>query len=208
MNLFLSYKIAFALTVIFPFVTGIFLSIGGYYSLKDRAASDAQLNRIEMNTGQILKQLPEINGTLAVLNWYEASLAAVGSRDEALGAVLIQYRNMKRAAETWEQFQRAENVNDKYQLANEIIDILSATLVTATVRENLPGRPLILMLRRNTFRVLFAVPMRILPQLKFLDLPKDVQANVTEKSKFGFTVIFTPNEITITDFNFTADAEL
>jgi hypothetical protein len=47
MEIVQNYPIAFFVTVLLPTLTGIVLSIGGYESLKSRAAFDTQLNRIE-----------------------------------------------------------------------------------------------------------------------------------------------------------------
>lgn len=208
MELFHSYPAAFFVTVVLPIITGIVLAIGGYDSLKARADSDVQLSRIENNTEQALKQLPNINATLATLNRYEQTLAAAGARDEVLATVLAQYKGMKHASEVWEQFRASKNHEEKNQLASEVLDILTTNLIPVVVPENLPNKPLILGLGSNVFRVLFSVPMRIPPQLEFHNLPSGVLANVTEKSKFGFTVVFEPSLVPVTNFGFSADAEL
>lgn len=208
MELVQNYPIAFFVTVLLPIITGIVLSIGGYESLKSRAASDAQLNRIEKNTVQALSQLPDVSSTIATLNRYENTLAAAGAKDEVLAAVLAQYGVMKAATDKWEQFRGSRNPEERYQLAEEVLNVIKSHLVPVEVRDNHPGRPLILHLDNNTFRVLFAVPMRIPPSLQFQGLPEGVHANVVEKSKFGFTVAFTPNEIPVNGFGFSADAEL
>jgi hypothetical protein len=208
MDLFTSYPGAYLMTIALPLVTGLIVACGGYETLKARAESDAQLNRIERNTEAALKQLPDVTATLATLNRYEQTLAAVGARDEALAAVLAQYKGMKHAAKTWERFRASKDHEEKYQLASEVLQILSTNLMPVSVSENLPSKPLILGLGANTFRVLFAVPMRIPPELSFHGLPPGTTATVTEKSKFGFTVVFTPNTILVTSFGFSASAEL
>lgn len=60
----------------------------------------------------------------------------------------------------------------------------------------------------NVFRVTFNVPMRIAPKLTFYNLPSGSMANVVELSNVGFTVVFTPADIPIENFNFTASAQL
>jgi hypothetical protein len=208
MDLFASYPGAYIMTIVLPVVTGIVVAFGGYETLKARAESDAQLNRIERNTETALEQLPDVTATIETLNRYEQTLAAAGARDEALAAVLSQYKGMKRATETWERFRASTDQEEKYQLATEVLEILSTNLVPISVPENLPDKPLILSLGTNTFRVLFAVPMRIPPELTFEGLPSGTTATVTEKSKFGFTVIFSPSAVPVTNFGFTAIAEL
>lgn len=208
MDLLQNYPVAFIVTVILPVVSGLALAIGAYDSLRARSDSDAQLARIEKNTEQTLKQLPDINATLATLARYERTLAASGQRDEALVAVLTQYQGMRRASETWDRMRASTSHEEKAKLASEVLDVLSKNLIKVEVPENLPSRPLILGLGSNVFRVLFAVPMRAPPQLEFQGLPARTQAEVTEKSEFGFTVRFTPLEIPVISFGFTASAEL
>ena len=208
MDLFVSYPGSYLMTIVLPLVTGLIVAFGGYETLRARAESDAQLNRIERNTEAALKQLPDVTATIATLNRYEQALAAAGAHDEALAAVLSQYKGMRHAAETWERFRASKDHEEKYQLATEILEILSTNLIPVSAPDNLPSKPLILGLGPNTFRVLFAVPMRIPPELAFQGLPQGTTATVTEKSKFGFSVIFSPNTIPVTNFGFTASAEL
>lgn len=92
--------------------------------------------------------------------------------------------------------------------AAKVLDILGTNLMPVSTPDNLPSNPLILGLGANTFRVLFAVPMRIPPQLEFQALPAEASAKVIEKSKFGFTVVFEPISVPVTQFGFTASAEL
>lgn len=208
MELFTTYPAAFLMAIVLPLVTGIAVAVGGYETLKARAESDAQINRIELNTENTLKQMPDVTATLATLSRYEQTLAASGARDEALAAVLAQYRGMKHASEVWERFRVSKDHEEKYRLASEVLDILSTNLMPVSTPANLPSNPLILGLGVNTFRVLFAVPMRIPPHLEFQALPAGANAKVIEKSKFGFTVIFEPISVPVTNFGFSASAEL
>lgn len=196
------------MTIVLPVVTGVVVAFGGYETLKARAESDAQLNRIEKNTETVLNQLSNVTGALATLTGYEQTLAAVGARDETLAAVLSQYKGMKHAADTWERFRASQTHEEKNQLATEVLEILSSNLIPVSVHDNLPNKPLILSLGANTFRVLFSVPMRIPPELAFDGSPTGTTATVTEKSKFGFTVIFSPSTVPVANFGFTASAEL
>ena len=208
MELFTTYPAAFLMAVVLPLVTGLVVAVGGYETLKARDESDAQLNRMGLNTEKILKQMPDVTATLATLSRYEQTLAASGARDEALVAVLAQYRGMKHASDVWERFRASTDHEEKYQLASEVLDILSTNLMPVSTPENLPSNPLILGLGANTFRVLFSVPMRIPPHLEFQALPAGASAKVIEKSKFGFTVIFEPITIPVTKFGFAASARL
>lgn len=208
MDLLQTYPLSFVVTVILPIVSGLVLAFGGYDSLKARADSDAQLTRIERNTEQALEQLPDVSATLATLSRYERTLTEFGQKDEVLAAVLVQYQRMKRASETWDRMRASTNHEEKAKLASEVLDVLSNNLVKVEVPDNLPSEPLVLGLAPNLFRVLFASPMRIPPQLEFQGLPAGTRAEVTEKSEFGFTVRFTPPEISVTNFGFVASAEL
>jgi hypothetical protein len=208
MDLFANYPGSYLTTVVLPLVTGLIVAFGGYETLKARAESDSQLNRIERNTDAALSQLPDVTATLATLNRYEQTLAKAGARDEALAAILAQYKGMKHAAEAWERLRASKDHEEKYQLAAEILEILSTNLMPVSVPENLLSKPLILGLGANAFRVLFAVPLRCPPELSFQGLPSGTTATVTEKSNFGFTVVFTPNTIPVANFGFQASAEL
>lgn len=208
MDLLHNYPVAFMVTVVLPVVSGIVLAIGGYDSLKARADSDRQLSRIEKNTDQALKLLPDINSILPTLARYEQTLEVAGKRDEALAAVLTQYKNMSRTSEAWDRMRSSTDYEQKYRLASDVLDLVGQNLIQVQTPENLPGRPLILGLGSNVFRVLFAVPMRIPPNLEFQGLPPGTQAVVTEKSEFGFTVMFSPPETPVSSFGFTASAEL
>ncbi len=208
MDLFPNYPIAFLVTVVFPVVSGIAFSVGAYDSLRARADADAQLTRIENNAEAMLAQLPDLNTTLATLVRYERALASLGQRDEVLVAVLIQYQGMKRASETWDKLRTSTGRDEKAMLASEVLDVLSKNLIKVDAPENLPSKPLILGLGANVFRVLFAAPMRLKPQLDFQNLPAGSRSEVTDKSEFGFTVRFTPPEIVVTEFGLTANSEL
>lgn len=208
MDLLQSYPVAFVVTVILPVVSGIALAVGAYDSLRARADADAQLARIERNTESTLSQLPDINATLATLARYEGALAAFGQRDEALVAVLTQYQGMSRASDLWGKLRASTTRDEKARLAKEVLDVLSKNIIKVETPENLPNRPLILGLGANVYRVLFAVPLRTRPRLEFQSLPAGSHAEVTEKSEFGFTVRFTPTEVPVNKFGFTASAEL
>ena len=178
MELLQTYPVAFLATVVLPLITGFVLSIGGYANLKARFASDAQLNRIEANTERALSKMPDITQTIQTMNRYEATLSKLGKKDEALSAVLSQYQRMKHATQKWEEMRGSQDLEVKYGLASEVLDILTNNLAIVSVREDLPSHPLIIGLGDNTFRVLFAVPMRIPPNLVFNDIPEGSQANV------------------------------
>lgn len=208
MELLQNYPVSFLVTIVLPIVSGIFLAFGGYDNLRARADADKQLGRIESNTQKTLEHMPDVSATIKTLDRYEQALSAAGHRDEVLAAVLTQYKGLVRATETWEQFRASTDHEQRAKLSSEILDILSTNLIPVSAPANTPSNPLILGLGANTFRVLFSVPMRIPPELQFLNLPAGTQAHLTEKSSIGFTVIFSPANVPVENFSFTASAEL
>ena len=129
-------------------------------------------------------------------------------RDATLEAVLAQYARQRLAAQKFQQYSGRSVKEETVGLAEEILGILEKDLYSIRVDDRLPGHPLIIRLARNAFRVLFTGPMRIPPRLEFSGLPTGVRAEVREVSRFGFTVVFSPDEIPVEQFGFTADAEL
>jgi hypothetical protein len=69
------------------------------------------------------------------------------------------------------------------------------------------GSILIVKTASNTFKVIFAVPMRIALKIEFRDLPTGVAANIIEETNVGFTVVFTPQSVPVEFPKFSADAE-
>lgn len=205
-QLFSTYPIAFSVSVILPLITGLVLAVGGYATLKARAESDNQLKRIEKNTQFTADNLPDLKNTIDTLHRYEQALTASGQKDATLTAVLSQYIRMSNATEKLEEQRGAKDLEERYGLAQEVLDILSSNLTPVHVRDDLPTHPLIINLGNNTFRVLFIVPMRIPPKIKFDGLPEDTEPNIIDKSKFGFSVTFEPKANPVNNFGFSADA--
>jgi hypothetical protein len=101
-----------------------------------------------------------------------------------------------------------ENVRDRIVSSDQIIENLRLLLGVTQTTPGPGGQALLINTAPNTFRVIFAVPMRIPPRLEFPNLPEGVSANVVEKTNVGFTVVFTPQSIAVNKFGFIADAEL
>ena len=91
---------------------------------------------------------------------------------------------------------------------DKIIENLRLLLGETQTSPGPGGQALIIRTAPNTFRVIFAVPMRIAPDIQFNHLPQGVSATVVEKTNVGFTVIFTPQTIAVDKFDFVASAEL
>lgn len=143
-----------------------------------------------------------------VLKRYEQALQSANVRDATLEAVLVQYARQRAAADQFRKLSRKSPSEETQGLSDEILRILTEDVYPVRVDERLPGRPLIIRVARNVFRVLFAAPMRVPPRLQFNGLPEGNTPEVREVSRFGFTVVFYPENVEIETFGFTADAEL
>lgn len=115
---------------------------------------------------------------------------------------------MKSSLEIFKNFRGTENEEEKVQLAESILSTLTSNIIPVTEATGLPNDPLIIGLRQNTFKVIFAVPMRIPPNLTFTGLPNGATAELHEHTRFGFIVKFKPENVKINGFGFSADAEL
>lgn len=144
----------------------------------------------------------------AVLRRYETALHESNLRDATLEAMLGQYERQRLAANRFQQDAGRPTADETAGLAEEILETLRKKLYPIRVDDRLPGHPLFIRVARNVFRVLFDAPMRIPPRIEFSGLPKGSRAEVQEVSRFGFTVVFYPEEIVIDHFDFIADAEL
>jgi hypothetical protein len=60
---------------------------------------------------------------------------------------------------------RKDTSQEQGKIAAEVLNILNQDVVRTTVRDYLPGTPLIIELEPNTYRTIFAVPMRVTPKL-------------------------------------------
>jgi len=86
--------------------------------------------------------------------------------------------------------------------------ILDQDVVRTVVRDDLPGKPLVMELAPNSFRVIYPVPMRAAPNLVFTGLPEGVSAVVSDKTEIRFSVSFLPTSIPVKTFGVMASAEL
>lgn len=139
---------------------------------------------------------------------YEQTIQAHGQSFDVLRRVLSQYDQLQNAVSLHQKSVGKEDGEERIATAEHILGELRALLGTAQTAPG-PGREaLIIKTGANIFRVTFAVPMRIPPSLKFLNLPIGVEAQVIEKTNIGFTVIFVPISVAVEKFGFEASAEL
>jgi hypothetical protein len=204
-----AYPWAFLSTIVFPIVVAIgavgvavVSSLAGFETLKERFASSQQSQRIEQGVGSALQS------TLRLLESYNEKLTAAGKRDAMLAAIINQYQRLSQAAALFGKMSHRDSSPEQGKIATEILTILNQDVVRALVRDDLPGKPLVIELEPNFFRVIYPVPMRVPPNLTFNGLPPGVSAEVSDKSEISFTVSFLPTSIPVKTFGVFASADL
>jgi hypothetical protein len=214
-QLFQTYPWGVITTVVLPIITGLVAIIGGivwsgagYENLKHQFTEDERARRIEETVTAIHEDKTDIQGALKLFEFYDNRLAEAGKRDAVLVALINQYQQLSRAIELFGQMSQGDSLQEKGKISTEILKILNQDVVRTLVRDDLPGKPLLIEVAPNSFRVIFNVPMRIPPTLTFLGLPEGVTASVSDKSEISFTVSFLPLSIPIHSFGFTASADL
>ncbi|MGH1430483.1 MAG: hypothetical protein ACRBB4_05105 [Neptuniibacter sp.] len=202
-----TYWPQFLSTVVLPLITGVIISVAGWHGLKSRAASDMQTAKMEESIEQIKTNTSDLQQKEKILTHYQGILQQYEQKDEVLQRVISQYNAMESAVSKFEQYTQSP-LDQRGGLSEEVLRLITTELVPIQQRSDLPNNPLILKTAKNTFRVLFSVPMRIPPRLKFIGLPNGVNGNIIENSQYGFTVVFSPLNIEVENFGFEADAEL
>jgi hypothetical protein len=210
-----AYPWAFWSTVVFPVVVAIvatiaaaFSSLAGFETLKGRLASSQQSRRIDEGVSKLLSNDSERQTTLHLLESYNDKITAAGKRDETLVAIVNQYQQLSRAAALFGHMSNRDPSPDQGKVASEILKILNQDVVRTLMRDDLPGKPLVIELQPNSFRVIYPVPMRAPPNLAFTGLPVGVSPQVSDKSEISFTVSFLPTSIPVKTFGVIASADL
>lgn len=207
MDIICAYWPTFISTVLLPLITGIIISIAGWHNLQSRAESDVQSSKMAESIEEIKVNTSDLKDKEELLKHYQDLLSKHNQRDEVLQKVLTQYSSMESALDNFERF-TSSPLSQRESLSKEVLSLITTELTPIEKRSDLPNEPLIIETAKNTFRVLFSNPMRISPRLSFLGLPDGVDSNVIENSPFGFTVVFSPLSIHVSDFGYTADARL
>jgi len=207
MDIITTYWPQFLSSVVLPVITGIIIAIAGWYGLMSRASSDAQTQNMEHAIEEIRANTTDLKQNEKLLAHYQKILDQNKQHDESLQKVLAQYKAMKNAITNFEKYTNTP-IKERGALSEEVLKLITTDLIPVKQRDDLPNQPLLIKTARNMFKVLFSVPMRIPPRLNFMGLPEGVESNVIEKSKFGFTVVFSPLAIEIDSFGFNASAEL
>lgn len=202
------YPLIFLFTVILPVIGGLVGGYMGWDSLQSRHSDSVHKQEVKESIQSIDSKLEPIASQIAVIERYEKELSSHNQKDEVLSAVLAQYKQMKKATDDFYRFKGVQDEAERGKLAEHILSTITDNLAPVAEKSNLPGKPLIISLAPNTFKVVFSAPMRIAPQLSFQGIPEGVTANISEHTKFGFVVQFLPPEVPIANFGFFASAEL
>ena len=208
MEVLRSYPLLSVALVLTPLVGGFVGAYLGFDNLSRRLSNEKQQQRIESRQETIKTQIEGLSIPIEALRRYEEVLKNQGQRFDVLRLLLSQYEQLQRAVTMREQFIGREDSPERIATAEHILGELRALLGTTQTVPGPGGHALVIKTATNTFRVTFSVPMRIAPELTFLSLPKDVEAHVVEKTNIGFTVVFTPLNISVETFGFEASAEL
>ncbi|MGO9427555.1 hypothetical protein [Rhodoblastus sp.] len=202
-EIFRIYPLLSLALMIGPFVGGVIGAYLGFDNLKGRLETNQHNERVE-------KSLDQIKIPMETVRRYETLASKYEHNTSLLQLIIRQYDQLRRGIATQSWFSGKENVQDRIVSSEQIIENLRALLgVTQTVPgPGGKGEALRIQTAPNTFRVILPVPMRIPPRIEFSGLPAGVIANVIEKTNVDFTVIFSPQSITVNNFGFTADAEL
>ena len=200
-EIFRAYPLLFVLLVFLPLGGGAVGAYLGYDNLRERLATERHRERVETS-------LDQLKTPVEALRRYEAQLSADAQTDEALRLVISQYDQLRGTINNQSRLSGTENPQDRIASGDQIIESMRSILGRTQTIPGPSGRALVIKTAPNEFKVIFAVPMRIAPDLQFPSLPAGVTPHVIEKSNIGFTVIFTPASIPIETFGLIASAEL
>jgi hypothetical protein len=205
------YPLMAMLLILVPLVGGVLSgAIGaylGYDNLNSRLQREQQQHRIEARLDAIRDQSNNLAIPIESLRRYEAELQAQGQNFDVLRRVVAQFDQLRSAITQHERRIAREDSQERIAAAEHILNEVRALIGSAQTVPGPGGQALIIKTAPNTFRVTFAVPMRIPPELTFQGLPAGATAHVVEKSKIGFTVLFAPTSIPVDRFGFVASVQ-
>jgi hypothetical protein len=206
-----SYPLLSAVLIVAPLLGGVGSGLVGAYlgydNLTGRLEQARQQQRLENRTKEISDQLATLSIPIETIRRYEQDARANADGFDVLRRVLSQYDQLRNAMTQRERSVGSEDQQERVVAAEQILGELKTLLGATQTVPGPGGQALIIKAPMNTFRVIFAVPMRIPPNLTFTGIPSGVEANVIEKSIVGFTVIFTPSSMAVDEFGFIASAD-
>lgn len=151
----------------------------------------------------------ELSPKIELLVKHRAAISNSDRTRQVLFPIFGQYDRLKAAIDIHEKIVGREQQQDKLAAAEHIISELRTVLGNVRKIDTLQGQVLFIKIGHNTFRITFPIPARIVPPtIEFRDLPPDVTPNVIEKSRLGFTVVFSPSTIPVEEFGFLFCAEI
>jgi hypothetical protein len=217
-----AYPWAFCSTVVSPVVVAIVAIVAAFFSaragienLEEKLRTSQQSQLSAQRSKETLEGLSKLmtddaqrQSTLRLLESYKEKLDASGKRDEKLVAIINQYQQLQRVTAVFHLMTHQDSSSGEGKVAREILEIINQDMVRTLVRDDLPGKPLMIELQPNSFRVIYPAPMRRPPDLTFTGLPDGVVAQVSDKSEISFTASFFPASIPVKTFGFIAEAEL
>jgi hypothetical protein len=160
----------------------------------------------ETKRRDISKDAELLKPVVESLRQTQNALQGQQAAEQIVRQIIDQYDQLQRGSDIFEQSasspagtQRA--TIDRLASAQNTIENIRALTGNVRVQVAQLGGALIIKTAPNTYRITFPVPMRIAPAVTFGGLPAGTTANIIEKSNVGFTVIFTPPNITVDLFN-------
>jgi hypothetical protein len=135
------------------------------------------------------------------------ALKGQDAAQQIVGKIIAQYDQLQRGTDAFQQFvnnpigtERA--TMDRLASARQTIENIRSLLGNVRVQAAQIGGGLIIKTAPNTYRITFAVPMRIAPNMTFSRLPAGVTYTEIEKSNVGVTIVFSPPNIEFDLFRF------
>jgi hypothetical protein len=120
-----------------------------------------------------------------------------GEHIELLSQIVMKWSELQQSITRREQSTGLTDPAAYRAVDNQIRETLTALLGNVEARATRQGNALIIKTGPNAFRLLYAVVMRVTPNIIFPNLPAGVTANILESSAVGFSVMFTPSTIAI-----------
>jgi len=159
-------------------------------------------------TKDISDELKQLSPIIEALKSSQMALAESEQTKNLLGRVTSQFDQLESGIAAQKQFSGKKRIEDRLAAAEHVIKELRTILGNVHSQKTPQGDILLIKTAPNTFRVTFAVPMRIAPHIEFTELPDGAVPHLVEHSALGFTVVFAPATLSVEHFGFTASAEL
>lgn len=189
-------------------IAALLVLLLGWWSAARQEYNTAELVRNINKIVDVRQESQSLSVIIDALKNAQQQLVNQQNAIEIVRRTLAQYDQLQSAINSFEKIRGTKDVNESLAAANHILSELKIELGDIHFRDSPQGQILIIKTAPNTFRVTFAVPMRIPPNLTFQGLPSGTTANVIERSDLGFTVVFVPATIPVNHFDFSASAEL